>query len=679
MRARHHRFGHKKAGQSIPARSASSGRVGGAVRFVHALTAMVLLVGMIAPYITSTTSAVAAPASTESVGMTLNAQKRNTPPPLPRPNSVVVGGDFQTALGCSDNFDKNCDVTALSPGDDGAWTGSFPIPPGNYSFNVIVRLDSGDVALGENGLAKPDANDNSVNVPDGAVGVYFSYNRYTGEVIAAPYANQLELQTSSGTVLIPPSPNGGWDGYVSVSPGGDNAQLIADGQAFGDPFQIDGGNPGRIHITLGSDGSVQNVEAVEPATLTVYKTDDNGNALTGSCFSVYAGNNVAGQDCDASDGEDGATTINFPNGVSSRADELAESLTPDGQPEADDQSVDLSPGDNQVTVTVSGGGGQEEETETPVEEETPEPTAETTPEGVEVTFVAVDSDTGDTLPGACYNIDGGDELCDDSGSGSVTFDGIEPGDHTVNETRDPDGYQGIGSSDFSVDESGASFNVPHTAIQQAPTTGSFVVHVRDADGNAVPGACFTITPRSGNDGQETSACDGDDGNEDGDVTFSDVTAGRWRLSQNTVPDGYTGADDQNITVPEGDTGEETVTNESVAAALGVIAATTIDENGNELPGVCYDLSGFGQHCDGDDEDSVMTQDGVPADSYDISVIVPDGYELVGDQTQHITVGEGETVNVQFQVQSIQPTEEPTQEAEPTEEPTQEAQPTEEPT
>jgi hypothetical protein len=106
MRARHRRFSHPTSVLSGPARTPSSQRAGGASRFVHVLTAVVFLVGMIAPYVTATAVA-AAPVSNPSVQLAFRAaQQPNTPPPLPRPNAVVVGGDFQTALGCSDDFDK---------------------------------------------------------------------------------------------------------------------------------------------------------------------------------------------------------------------------------------------------------------------------------------------------------------------------------------------------------------------------------------------------------------------------------------------------------------------------------------------------------------------------------------------------------------------------------------------
>src|SRR5215216_702815 len=394
MRARHRRFGSSKFGRSGPAPTPSSRRVGGALRFVHALTALVLFAGMLTPF-ASTTTAVAAPAANPPVQLTLNAAQRpDTPPPLPRPNAVVAGGDFQQALGCQKDFDKTCDITALTPNDDGTWTGSFAIAPGSYSFNIIGRLDDGDVALGAGGLPKPDAPDNSVDVPDGAAGVFFSYNRYTGEILAVPYTNVVEVLIDGGqSFTLPPAPGGGWDGYVDAGSGGHSAQLIVDGAQFGDSFDVDGGDSGRVHIVVDGNGNVQNVEPVQTATLTVFKSDENGNSLTGSCFSVYAGDNVAGQECDVSDDEDGSTTINFPNGIPSGRLTLAESLVPEGQAEAEDQRVSLDPGDNQVQVTVGGGERPPEETpeETTPTEETPTeetPTEETTPEGAQVAFTS---------------------------------------------------------------------------------------------------------------------------------------------------------------------------------------------------------------------------------------------------------------------------------------------------
>ncbi|MEZ4500868.1 MAG: hypothetical protein R2839_12535 [Thermomicrobiales bacterium] len=98
-----------------------------------------------------------------------------------------------------------------------------------------------------------------------------------------------------------------------------------------------------------------------------------------------------------------------------------------------------------------------------------------------------------------------------------------------------------------------------------------------------------------------------------------------------------------------------------AGEPGQILASTVDQDGNEIPEVCYDITGFGQQCDGDDEDRMMLQEDVPPGDYTVTLMVPDGYELVGDVSQNVTVVSGETAQVQFQVQAIG-VEQPTPEA-----------------
>src|SRR4051812_10395964 len=122
MRAHHRRFSSASVGRSDPARSSSISivrQVGGKLLLVHALTAIMLLTNTFAPYLS--TRAAAAPASSANLDMTLNAPDPDQPPPLPRPDAVVVGGDFQAALGCPKDFDKTCDITALQANDDGTW------------------------------------------------------------------------------------------------------------------------------------------------------------------------------------------------------------------------------------------------------------------------------------------------------------------------------------------------------------------------------------------------------------------------------------------------------------------------------------------------------------------------------------------------------------------------------
>ncbi len=139
----------------------------------------------------------------------------------------------------------------------------------------------------------------------------------------------------------------------------------------------------------------------------------------------------------------------------------------------------------------------------------------------------------------------------------------------------------------------------------------------------LPGACFSVDGV----GQQ---CDDD---QDGVVTFNDVPLGSYNVSSTQAPQGYDNIQPTQIDV-QGDQ-QFNVPFQQQAAQTGTITATTVDENGNELPTVCYNLSQFGQQCDGDDADAVMTQTDVPAGDYTIELVVPEGYQAIGSTQQQI--------------------------------------------
>src|SRR4029079_19656244 len=78
------------------------------VRWLNALTAVFLLAGLLANFVAF---APATPVAAQ--------QEEQTPPPFPAPQSVVAVGSFQTAVGCGQDFDKECDITQLQPNNDG--------------------------------------------------------------------------------------------------------------------------------------------------------------------------------------------------------------------------------------------------------------------------------------------------------------------------------------------------------------------------------------------------------------------------------------------------------------------------------------------------------------------------------------------------------------------------------
>lgn len=51
---------------------------------------------------------------------------------------VNVPGSYQAAAGCEADWDPACEVTALTEGDDGLFTGTFTIPAGDYEAKVAL-------------------------------------------------------------------------------------------------------------------------------------------------------------------------------------------------------------------------------------------------------------------------------------------------------------------------------------------------------------------------------------------------------------------------------------------------------------------------------------------------------------------------------------------------------------
>ncbi len=150
MRAPNRRFSSLASIKWIAPRSRRKlGR--GAPNFVHALTVLILFAGLLSPMM-----ATASPAPSGSRLTALKDQKPNTPPPFPAPNRVVVAGTFQAALGCPQDFDKTCDITALQNNNDGTWSANIPVPPGDYTFRVVASSDI-DRSFGEGG--DPDGGD----------------------------------------------------------------------------------------------------------------------------------------------------------------------------------------------------------------------------------------------------------------------------------------------------------------------------------------------------------------------------------------------------------------------------------------------------------------------------------------------------------------------------------------
>ena len=551
-------------------------------------------------------------------------QQDNTPAPFPAPSGVTVIGNFQAALGCTQDNDPTCSTTDLQLDDYGVWSGTFVIPPGSYTYRIVAKADQ-DRSLGDG--ADPNGDDFQLDVPDDSTGVFFSYNQRTGEIYASSISQTTELQTDFGTQpMFPEADANKFFAFIDGDPGaGFTAQVLVDGNPAGDPQQYTIGDGSRILIEASKAGKLDSKD-IQPVVLNVTKTDADGNPLTGSCFSVYDGNNVAGQACDADDSEDGVTQIRFSRGVGNNGLKLAESLTPDGQETAPEQDIQLTPGVNDVAV-VAGSGGGAVATDTA-----------TTETAVTVTFLMQDSD-GNAITGGCLQFGDLGEQCDDDADGSIIFENVPANTSLdVTETQAPDGYDQFSGATVDVGDSDMDFPIQHAA--SGGGTGNLTLYTVDESNNPVPNVCYDIT------GVDGTQCD-EDG--DGDMGLTDLPAGDYTATQKSVPDGYQlDTNPQTITVNAGDNAQATFTSPTTQADTHTATIVIADENGNPVPGACFavlDSSGnqVGDACDGNNAGSVDFA--LPDGDYTLQTSsVPDGYSSPDDQSFTVN-GDDVTVNV----------------------------------
>jgi len=56
------------------------------------------------------------------------------------PDSVTVAGTIQSVLGCSDDWQSDCEDTMLTyDATDGIWRGSFDLPAGEYEYKAALN------------------------------------------------------------------------------------------------------------------------------------------------------------------------------------------------------------------------------------------------------------------------------------------------------------------------------------------------------------------------------------------------------------------------------------------------------------------------------------------------------------------------------------------------------------
>ena len=286
------------------------------------------------------------------------------------------------------------------------------------------------------------------------------------------------------------------------------------------------------------------VQAATLTTVTVKKTDANGNPLAGAVFTLAGTGNYINQNYNAESNKDGvAEFVDVKDGDY----ELAEEMAPDGYIRSTEiYKIAVR---NGVVYRFADGTGDNElapyETITFVNEAVP-----TYP----VTVKKTDKD-GNPLAGAVFTLTGtGNSIgknyeATSDENGNAVFN-VREGWYTLAEKTAPEGYLlSDVTYDLVVSEGGISTvketdtGYVYTPVEklvyenEAVPTYAVAVKKTDKDGNPLAGAVFTLTGTGNYIGKNYEATSDKDGN----AVFN-VREGYYTLAEKTAPEGYTKSD-----------------------------------------------------------------------------------------------------------------------------------------
>ena len=364
------------------------------------------------------------------------------------------------------------------------------------------------------------------------------------------------------------------------------------------------------------------VPTAVPGAVQVSVQDVDGTAITepGTCIRV---NRVSGTVCDNEDGDgNGDPGVVRIEAIPAGTYVVSQSEAPEGFEDAEPlQDVIVEAGavtDVPLVLTVSA------------------------PETGTIAVRVVDRDDA-PVGGACFDVtneSGAFNFCDDDGDGRIDVPDVVFGSQTVTQTSAGDGYA-VDAEPQAVDVTAEEPAAELTFRNDLDAAVLPVVAV-DADGNALPGACWTL---SGDGGEFGPLCDdGANGGQagDGQVQFEAAPSGTYTLAQTQPPTGYQVAADQDITVAAGDNEPVTVTHEVAPITVEV---TTADAEGGILAGACYAVDGGEPLCDSDGDAIVNLKNVSPGERTISQTSAPEGFAVAPEQT--ITVEAGQPAEVTF--------------------------------
>ncbi|MFM9108094.1 MAG: SpaA isopeptide-forming pilin-related protein [Chloroflexota bacterium] len=276
-------------------------------------------------------------------------------------------------------------------------------------------------------------------------------------------------------------------------------------------------------------------------------------------------------------------------------------------------------------------------------------------------LVATRDERNQALGGACYELDGRNEVCDngrgdgDARLGQVAISDIPEGDYTLSQSRAPRGYEAAPDRSVSI-RGGAERSVSFSNQPVRDRNGEVVVRTVDRNGDRIPGACYRLVTGTVTIGPR---CDADDRAE-GSTVFENVVPGAYLVRMTRAPEGYSSGNDTAVRVLAGETAEASVT---VARKPGSLLIRKLDPRGIALGGACFQIfddGGAGGYdlCDNDPSDAnradglILLQGVAPGDYTIRETRAPGGYQLAGDITA--TVQPGARASAQVTNQPLPP-------------------------
>lgn len=538
-------------------------------------------------------------------------------------NGVPVGGACFSVIDASGTtIAENCDEDGLAA-DDGT-TGIVNVPPGTYTLHE-TRTPEGNQPAADTQVTVQPAADTEITVAGAVI------EQPTAEPTQPPAVTPTPAPTEAPTDVVPPTQGaaltvtfpyeegqpqtcvelttGGAIGLLDAPFACDNGDNDADPAAgvirmedltagefqldvYQGPDNLTQADPQSVSLVDGETATVTYEAPVPTVTTFSIVTTDGTNPVGGACYQVD-GSVPA---CD-----DGTGTLVVP-GVQPGEHTITMTTAPEGFEVAAPQTVNVADdGSTQVVFTVA---------------------AST----ITLTVTTVDSDTNQPVPGACYALDGQQEVCDQTASGQVIFEDIEPQAQTLVMTEAPEGFEPAAEQTIAPGETDVEVAV------QAEATGTITLSIVDAQDNAVGGACITLDVG-------VPTCDDDN---DGTIILPDLPLGTYSIRVFSVPEGYEApADARDVTV----SAESLAVTETFEVARSTTSFTIQTTDGtNPVGGACYRIDDAGDPVCDEGRGTLTITNVLPGNHTVTMTSPPNRFDLSDPVQQTINVAaDGSTV------------------------------------